>query len=111
MISSIREYTSQTVFVALQATCIVYGIAITSTFLKSSGYPDFDMFNWLPKFVRHAGLTFFLIPAVWTWATIAYERSNRRFPKEVTVGSGILVLLLLWKIFSISAERSLVGVI
>jgi len=111
MIALIREYTTQTVFVSLQATCIVYGIAVTSTFLNAYGYPEFDLFNWLPKFVRHAGLAFFLIPALWVWAAITHEQSDRRFPKEVTVGPGIVVILFLWKVFSVSAQRSLVGTI
>ena len=107
MIGAIRDYTIQTVFVALHATVIVYGIAVTATCMKASGYPEWDKFHYLPKLVRHAGLIFFLFPAVWAWGTVAYDRSSRRFPTEFTVATGLLVLLLLWWIFSASVKRSM----
>lgn len=107
MINAIRDYTLQTVFVTLQATVIVYGIATTATCLKASGYPEDDRFGFLPLFVRHAGLLFFLIPALWAWGTVVYDRSSRRFPTEFTLATGVLVIFLLWWLFSKSAAGSI----
>ncbi len=100
----LREYTIQTVFVALQATVIIYGILITATLMKTNGYPEWQGVFWISKFVRHAGLMFFLVPAGWVWLTIWYDRTDRRYPQIFSVVTGLLVLILLHQCFSRSAE-------
>jgi|GEM_PF-885501 len=105
MISWIRDYTIQTVFVALQATIIIYGILATATLLKGNGYPEYDTFSSLSKFVRHAGIVLFLVPAAWVWLTYWYEQSDRNYPTAFTVATGIAVIVLLSFMFS----RSIAG--
>src|SRR6056297_3436310 len=104
MISWIRDYTLQTVFVALQATVIVYGILITATLLKGNGYPEYDNFFWFSKFVRHAGFLFLVVPAGWVWLTYWYDQSDRIYPLAFTVASGIGFLIILYMIFASSAS-------
>ena len=103
MIGFIRDNTVQTVFVAIQATIITYGIIVTATLLKGAGYPETENFFWFSKFVRHAGLLFFLIPAGWVWLTFYYDQSDRLHPTLFTVGTGFAVVALLWWMFSVSA--------
>ena len=103
MIGYIREYTVQTVFVAIQATIIVYGILVTATLLKGSGYPEYDHFFWFSKFVRHAGIAFFLMPAGWVFLTFWYEQSDRLHPTIFTLATGFGLIVLLWWLFAISA--------
>jgi len=107
MISFFRDYTVQSIFVALQSTVIVYGVLITSLLLKMHGYPDeWDNFAWYLMFVRHAGVILFLIPAGWVWLTIWYDRSDRRHPLFFTISTGLAVLLLLHQFFSFCAVRT-----
>ena len=104
MIGFIRDNTTQTVFVAIHATIIVYGILVTATLLKGNGYPEYDNFFWFSKFVRHAGLLFFVIPAGWVLLTYWYDQSDRLHPTIFTVGTGFALILLLWWLFSVSAS-------
>ncbi len=103
MISWIRDYTIQTIFVALQSTVIVYGILITATLLKGNGYPEYENFFWFSKFVRHAGFLFLLVPAGWVWLTCWYDQSSRNYPLAFTVATGIGLLFILYQIFAASA--------
>lgn len=103
MIGYIREHTVQTVFVAIHATIIVYGILVTATLLKGSGYPEYDHFFWFSKFVRHAGIAFFLLPAGWVFLTFWYEQSDRLHPTIFTLATGFGLIVLLWWLFSVSA--------
>lgn len=91
-------------FVAIQATIIVYGILVTGTLLKGAGYPEIDNFFWFSKIVRHAGLLFFVIPAGWVWLTYYYDQSDRLHPTIFTLGTGVAVIVLLWWLFSVSAS-------
>lgn len=103
MIGFVRDHTVQTVFVAIQATIIIYGILVTGTLLKGNGYPEYDHFFWFSKFVRHAGLLFFLAPAAWVWLTIWYDESNRLHSTTFTIATGFGMIAILWWLFSISA--------
>jgi len=106
MTSWFREYTIQSIFVALQATVIVYGILLTGTLLKINGYPEFENFAWHSRFVRHAGLILLLIPAGWVWLTIWYDRADRNYPLAFTVLTGVAVLFFLYRFLSVSAAAT-----
>lgn len=106
MIGLIRDYTKQTVFVAIQTTVIVYGILTVATLLKGNGYPEYDHFSWLAKFVRHGGVTLFVIPAAWVWLTIWYDRSDRNYSEVFAIGTGVLTVFLLWCFFASAAKDS-----
>ncbi|MEC5125932.1 hypothetical protein VSU19_04185 [Verrucomicrobiales bacterium BCK34] len=103
MISWIRDYTVQSIFVAIQATIIIYGIMVTGTLLKVNGYPEFDQFAWYSLFVRHAGFLILIIPGFWVWLTIWYDLSNRISPEAFTIVTGIVLMFLLYQFFSLSA--------
>jgi hypothetical protein len=107
MIDTIREHKLQVVFVAIQATVVVYGVLWTAVILKANGYSEFpEFYPWLPRLVRHKGLIFLAVPALWCWWTVRYEEVGRKYANLVTFFSGFVILFLLWLVFSASAAEA-----
>lgn len=95
--SSIREYTPQSVLASLQSVVVIAGSMFTGAALKLMGYPEARV-HWptASVFVRNWGLLLVLIPAAWVVGSIWLERNRADwFSKRWTIVSGVLVLFCL----------------
>ena len=101
----LSEFTPQTVIGSMQSVVVVGGTLATSMGLKIGGYPDARSV-WPPAsvFVRESGFLLLLIPAIWVLATVALElRCPDWFSKRWTIGSGVVLLLILVSYLTMTA--------
>lgn len=112
MIGKIKEHHSITVIGIFQIFLIVIGWLATCIHLKYKGYPDFadldPLFQWssLSLFIRSWVLILFLVPVGWMLQALWFEeRSDFAEPKILNVGTGLVVILILFWILWISATE------
>jgi D-alanyl-lipoteichoic acid acyltransferase DltB (MBOAT superfamily) len=93
----LHEYSIQTVLASMQIVVILLGFMATGLILKGAGYPDIGVsISGKLYFVRHFGALLLIVPIVWVFATIAFERRpDNRFSKRWTIVTGIVVLAAL----------------
>lgn len=102
----LREHSTHTTIAAVQTVVVLYGFLTTATVMKAGGYPDAGLWSGLPLFVRHAGVGFLLIPAIWVWATLQLEQGPGRFSRRWKVVSGLMVIGALWWLFAKSTSSA-----
>jgi hypothetical protein len=83
----------------IQVGIIVGGILFVSACLRAFGYPSNDNFRWNPVavFIRSAGLTFLLLPIIWTLVAVLVERNDLWFlsePRFYCLGAVLCLFLI-----------------
>lgn len=93
----LQEYSIQTVIASMQVIVVLVGFMATGLILKGAGYPDIGVpIHRTVYVVRHFGALLLIVPVIWVFATIAFEKSpDNRFTKRWTLATGIMVLALL----------------
>lgn len=108
MISQLlNQYRPLSYLVLMQCTVVGFGTLATATMLKiwrGSVEGGLAVYNPVAIFVRDFGFSLLLVPAI--WAGLVMYRIRRGRTEHLYVVSGVLLLILLFGFFTLTALRA-----